>query len=80
MLLLDLQEVLLSERGYKVDEILYINKELEMRSSIQNSQHLLACVQKHHRVVIVDEIQDISEREKAVRDLITSGTIDIYIT
>ncbi len=64
--------------------IIYINKELEEFSSINNWGNLLTYIKnkstKDMNYVFVDEIQDIVDFEKALRDLQARGGYDLYCT
>ncbi|MFH1934104.1 MAG: AAA family ATPase [Pseudomonadota bacterium] len=69
----------------KSPEIIYINKELYEFDFIDNYKALLACIQdkakgKKKRYVFIDEIQDIIQFEKALRNLSAEGGYDIYCT
>jgi len=63
--------------------ILYINKELDEFSQIKSYKELLDYVKKvqhNHKklVLVIDEIQDIPEFERALRSLNAEGGYDIY--
>ena len=68
----------------KEEQIIYINKELEDFTGIQNYKDLLGYIKKaptkEKTYVFIDEIQDIEDFEKALRDLQALGTYDIYIS
>jgi len=63
----------------KNKNIIYINKEQLERSHITTHQELYDAV-KDFSVIMIDEIQDIVDRELALRDLQSQWTYDIYIT
>ncbi len=63
--------------------IIYINKELDEVSQITDYKKLLDYIKNTSRtgektVLIIDEIQDIQEFEKALRSLLAEGGYDIY--
>lgn len=64
--------------------IIYINMELAEFDFIRNHSDLLAYVETRltgeKDCLFVDEIQDIAQFEKALRSLLASGGIDIYVT
>ena len=65
--------------------ILYINKEDLMFASIKTAQHLNDYVVLHKSkskktYVFIDEIQEITEFENALRSLLLDKTLDIYCT
>lgn len=64
--------------------IIYINKELEEFSEIIDWQNLLSYINQKSgsgtNYVFIDEIQEISEFERALRDLQARGGYDIYCT
>ncbi|MDD2916225.1 MAG: ATP-binding protein [Candidatus Gracilibacteria bacterium] len=74
--------------GVSNEDIIYINKELNEFDSIKDYNDLLGYIkrsdsqtlQDHKRYIFVDEIQDISNFEKALRDLQALGNYDIYIS
>lgn len=57
---------------------IYINKEDLQRDHI-NSYQSLYNITKDYQTIFIDEVQEINEREKAVRSLWTQGK-DVYIT
>lgn len=66
-------------------KIIYINKELDEFSDINTHNELLEYLKdqnpdKSDIFLFIDEIQDISNFEKALRSLLASGLYDIYIT
>ena len=68
----------------KEAQIIYINKELNEFDHIQNYQDLLDYVKKWdkktRKYIFVDEIQDIENFERALRDLQALWNYDIYIS
>jgi predicted AAA+ superfamily ATPase len=67
-------------------QIIFINKELEEFAVIMNHKELLKYVKsqpgskKGKIYLFVDEVQDIKDFEKALRNLHAEGNYDIYIT
>ncbi|TAN42798.1 MAG: ATP-binding protein [Nitrospirae bacterium] len=75
----------LAALGFSKERIIYINKELHEFEAIKDYKDLLKHVKKAWKgkkkaAVLIDEIQDISEFEKALRDLQAQGRYDIYCT
>ncbi len=75
----------LAARGFSKDHIIYINKELHEYEVIRDYKDLLQHVRKAEKgkkktAVLIDEIQDIYQFEKALRDLQAQGRYDIYCT
>ena len=73
------------KKMHQQPNIIYINKELNKFDKLKNYQDLLVYVRKHSKksvknYIFIDEIQDIDEFEKALRDLISSEKYDIYYT
>jgi len=73
----------LIRQGTRKDAILYINKELHEFEPIRDYHGLLSYINKRAKkqkitALLIDEIQDISQFEKALRDLQASGRYDIY--
>jgi len=74
------------KKNFKVKEgnIIYINKELNEFDKIRNYQDLLDYIKKStnndKKYVFIDEIQDIENFEKALRDLQALWNYDIYIS
>jgi len=71
--------------GFNREHIIYINKELHEFEAIRNYKDLLQHVRnaekgKKKTAVLIDEIQDISQFEKALRDLQAQGRYEIYCT
>lgn len=78
-LLLQIKDLYLSS-GYHQDDIIYINKELpEYQYSITNDGELYDTI-KSYKVILIDEIQDILQREKTIRGLVATGWYQIVIT
>jgi len=75
----------LIKQGIKKTDILYINKELHEFDAIRDYRDLLHYVKqstkgKKKTALFIDEIQGISQFEKALRDLQANGGYDIYCT
>jgi len=75
----------IKKRGCKKSNIIYINKELHEFDKIRDFKDLLRFIKEKSKgsrrsYVFIDEIQEIKEFEKAVRDLNVSGRYDIYCT
>ena len=75
----------LLERGVPAEQIIYINLESFVFSELKDAKSLYEFVQdkivadqKHY--VLLDEIQDVQEWEKAVNAFIVDFDIDLYIT
>jgi len=84
-ILLQLMEELKSEYKISEDSIISINMELNEFSHIRDYNDLLKYIKdrsqwKEKTYVFIDEIQDISEFEKALRDLQALWNYDIYIS
>jgi len=81
-LLRAIKEELLKEDS--TANIIYINKELYEFDFIKNGKDLFDYVNKHldknFNYIFIDEIQEIREFERALRDLQTRSNVDIYIT
>ncbi len=83
-LLLQIMDELVRQ-GIKKNDILYINKELHEFDTIRDYRDLLYHVKQSTKgrkktALFIDEIQGISQFEKALRDLQASGGYDIYCT
>lgn len=83
-LLLQIMDELLRQ-GVRKNNILYINKELHEFDAIRDYRDLLRYVKQSARgkkktALFIDEIQGISQFEKALRDLRATGGCDIYCT
>lgn len=75
----------LVRQGMKKSSILYINKELHEFEPIRDYQNLLSYINREEKkqkitALLIDEIQGISQFEKALRDLQAGGRYDIYCT
>lgn len=71
--------------GFSKEHIIYINKELHEFEAIRNYKDLFQYVRKAEKgkkktAVLIDEIQDIYQFEKALRDLQAQGRYDLYCT
>jgi len=68
----------------KDNNLIYIDKELHKFKFIQNDEHLIAYVKQNskpqHNVLLIDEIQEIREFERALRSLLSEEIYDIYCT
>ncbi|RJQ54872.1 MAG: ATP-binding protein [Nitrospiraceae bacterium] len=83
-LLLQIMDELIGQ-GRKKNDILYINKELHEFEAIRDYRDLLRYVKQSAKgrkkiALFIDEIQGISQFEKALRDLQAGGGYDIYCT
>jgi len=75
----------LAKRGVEKSEIVYINKELFEFDAIKSYQDLVNYVKKEEKdgkkkFIMIDEIQDIENFEKALRHFHALGGYDIYCT
>lgn len=74
----------LSRQGVRKSDIFYINKELHEFENIRDYRDLLQYLKQatkgRRSALFIDEIQDISRFELALRDLQASGRYDIYCT
>lgn len=83
-ILLQLMDEIQEKLHVGEENIIYINKELRDFDHIQNAEELLNYVQEKiwtwKMYVFIDEIQDIADFEKALRDLMARDSYDIYIS
>jgi predicted AAA+ superfamily ATPase len=79
MILLGLIDMLEVQGVFQEKSYIYINKESLERDHIKNYQDLYDAVKEYH-YIFVDEIQDIIERERAIRSLYAEKNHDIIIT
>lgn len=75
----------LLKRGIEKKDIIYINKELHEFENIKDYRDLLSFViqgvkDRKKKYLFIDEIQEISQFEKALRSLQAGGGYDIYCT
>ena len=75
----------LLERGIATEQIIYINLESFVFSDLKDAKSLYEFVQGkmvagQKRYVLLDEIQDVQDWEKAVNAFIVDFDIDLYIT
>lgn len=82
-LLLQLMDIIRSQHADA--NIIYINKELFEHDSLRDYKDLIKSVRDQtskskKNYLFIDEIQDISDFEKAIRNLQAKGEHDIYIT
>ena len=75
----------LVRQGTKKNSILYINKELHEFEPIRDYRNLLSYISQAGKsrkitTLLIDEIQGISQFERALRDLQAGGRYDIYCT
>jgi len=73
------------KKKHKNANIIYINKELNKFKDIKNYQDLIDFVKqnaeaKTKNYIFIDEVQDIKQFEKALRDLNAINNYDIYCT
>jgi len=78
VLLSQIVDTLISQ-GISPQDIISINKEHLEWEHIVSYKDLYHVV-KNYKVICIDEIQEIAEREYALRDLQSKGWYDIYIT
>jgi predicted AAA+ superfamily ATPase len=72
-------------KTHPIFTIIYINKELHDFASIRTSDDLLVYIKKqthskNKNCIFIDEIQDITGFEKALRSLVAQDQFDIYCT
>ena len=84
-ILLQLMEELKTTYHVQEKQILYINKELNEFDHLRDYNDLLLYIknkvdQTQKNYIFIDEIQDLSEFEKAFRDLQALGNSDLYIS
>ena len=84
-ILKQVQEILISEYDVKEESMIYISKELHEFDNIRNYVDLLEYIEKASDGIngesvslFIDEIQEIEEFEKGLRDLQARGNFDIY--
>ncbi|MCG2700519.1 ATP-binding protein, partial [Candidatus Parcubacteria bacterium] len=82
-LLFQLMDVV--KKNHKNANIIYINKELNEFDEIKNYKDLIDFIKKNTQArrknyIFIDEVQDIKQFEKALRDLNARGKYDIYCT
>ena len=76
----------LRKTGIPENRIIYINKELHEFDEIRDDHDLLKYIDsrssrtKDLRYVFIDEVQDITDFEKALKSLLAAGGTDIYCT
>ncbi len=76
----------LVKSGIKKEQILYINKESLEFEAIQNYKQLYDYVKSHYKTInnklylFVDEVQNISDWEKAVVSIFSENIADIYLS
>ena len=75
----------LLDRGVPHEQIIYINLESFVFSDLKDAKSLYAFVQDklvagHKHYVLLDEIQDVQDWEKAVNAFIVDFDIDLYVT
>lgn len=83
-ILLMLQEEL-KKRGVQENQIVYINFESFTFSAIEDTKDLYAYVSDHmsssfKTYLLIDEVQEVKEWEKAVKSFLVDFNIDIYLT
>jgi len=71
--------------GVKKENIVYVNKELHEFDDIKDYRDLLAYIKQKGKsrkktYLFIDEIQEITQFEKALRSLLAEGKYDIYCT
>lgn len=78
-ILLQIIDYLKTKKAVKDEEIIYINLEDIKRNTIRDHIDLYNSI-KDFKYIFIDEIQELKERERALRDLQNKWTYDIYIT
>jgi hypothetical protein len=81
---------LMDTRQVSLDQIIYINKELDEEDLIKDAKDLVRAVEEYRHAqeklgdrklyIFIDEIQDIANWEKAVRRWKAQGIYEIFIT
>lgn len=83
-ILFQIMDELQTTYGVQEDQIVYINKERHAFAFIQDYEDLLQYVKdqsgNQKTYVFIDEVQDIQNFEKALRDMQASQNYDIYIS
>lgn len=85
-ILFQIMDELAQVRGIDPRDIIYINKELNEFDNIRDYNDLLVYIKSHanhpwmKKYIFIDEVQDILQFEKALRDLYALGWYDIYIS
>ncbi|PIQ79061.1 ATPase [Candidatus Peregrinibacteria bacterium CG11_big_fil_rev_8_21_14_0_20_41_10] len=85
-LLYELMDLLKDEFVVGVDNIVYISKELAEFDVLKNDGDLLDYIKSRqlptdaHKVLMIDEVQEIEQFEKVLRSLQAEGGWDIYIS
>jgi len=83
-ILYQIMDELKEQFAVKEEQIIYINKELEEFAWLQGYKDLLTFIKTKSSTgktyVFIDEVQDIKEFEKALRDLQALGNYDLYIS
>ncbi|NOX84641.1 MAG: ATP-binding protein [Chlorobi bacterium] len=76
----------IKKNGVPENDILYINKELLKFDFIEDYKDLYSFIEEHFKgnnnfkYLIIDEIQEITEWEKAISSFFAEGEYDIYLT
>lgn len=78
-ILLQIMDILKNKYKIANEDFIYINMEDIKRNNIDSYERLHETIKKYKHIFI-DEIQDIPEREKAIRSLQAQWWYDIYIT
>ena len=78
-ILLQIMEYLKKEKGVKSEEIIYLNLEDIEWNHIKTYLELYQTI-KDFKYIFIDEIQEVEEWERALRDLQNKWIYDIYIT
>ena len=78
-ILLQIIDILKGKYNITNQDIIYVNMEDIRRRDIDSYEKLHDTV-KNYKHILIDEIQDIPEREKAIRSLQAQWWYDIYIT
>lgn len=77
---------LVENRNVAIEQIIHINMELMEFDGLKNYRDLYTYIQERQRkigvkyYILIDEVQEVEEWEKAINSLLAEGKSDIYIT